>query len=920
MPSYPERLRILLLALGLGLPMGCGGEDPPPPPADEPSAAARAAFLRLLPPGAVTASVTAQGEVELRWLDTNKNEDGYLLERRLPDAFAWAPAQSLPADTSAATDKDVLPSRTYFYRVVTHAKGVTSPSPAIRVTVRDLIPPSTEILFRPPQITSARSATIVFRADEGAATFGCSLDGRTVPCQTGLECYADESICQGRFSAGGLSEGEHVFLVQAIDLAGNVDATPASVRWVVDNTPPVITLISKPADPSTTGLVNFTFSVDETMATVTCQINSDPPLRCLGNFAADLGFTSGLQTFRIQAVDLIGNTSSLTYEWRRDISPPSIAFRTFEGVSVSVPNALYVQSRPTVTVGFTAADEIPGSIAGLQCRVITPLQEGAFAPCPAPLTTPNCGSSCESTFSVPADGDGQYAIEVSTADQLGNRTWPVPPMHRLTWTFDDTPPAVFFLQQPGAVTQTSYLRWRYDSPEPITGYTCRFAGSPRTCANPTDIPGVAVGGPYTFEVTAWDRAGNGGVTSSTTSVGHPAWTQDPTLAGGPFVQILSGDFSNTGGTRCFIRPLEGGQIHGNCPDFTAWPAIHYNTFGGTYNGRVALRWQLPGSGIVWPLGPKQGGTIIDSLPISRPDADQSSPGPIHEGWTDGETGDTLRYRVRMSVDEANRTPLRILSPDLEPADRLYLEDRLDFSWTEVDHLLLRHAHPPRGPIITPDADWLIRVLADARAIETPGQTTLRVRALAPEGDVLATRDLAWGTLFYGSHSSAVVDLPLRPPYCSGWFEVRAEALPGFATPTWPNDARDNDVSSLRIPVMASGAGDDAGEPNNVQGQVTPLGAAPLLEANRVLADEDWYRVTIPATGTWTFRVAVPGGYGQNIAVAVHPAGNPVPLDSATGTDSAERALGALAAGDYDVRVSSGAYPSCRRYRLEIAGP
>jgi hypothetical protein len=906
MPLYPDRFRMVLAALALVGPLGCGGEDAPPPAAPAASPMARAGDIRLLPPGAVTADVTARGEVELRWLDTNKTEDGYLLERRLPDAFAWAPAQNLPADTSSATDAEVLPSRTYFYRVVAHAGGVTNPSPSIRVTVRDLIPPSTEVIFRPPQITSARSAVIVFRADEGAATFECSLDGRTVPCQTGLECYADQDTCQGRFTAGGLEEGEHVFLVQAIDLAGNVDATPTSVSWFVDNTPPKITLGTRPADPTASSTAGFTFAVDETMATVTCQLNSAAPARCFNSFSADLGFASGTQTFRISAVDLIGNTSSVVYEWRRDTSPPAIAFRTFEGVSITATNALYVQSRPTVTVGFTATDEIAGSIVDLQCRLTTPAGTGAFATCPPPLATMNCGSACETTVNVPGAGDGTYSLEVSTVDQLGNRTWPIPPLHRLTWTFDDTPPAVSFIQQPDAATATSYLRWRYGSPEPITGFTCRFDGTPRACANPTDVPNVAIGGPYTFEVTAWDRAGNGGAISSSTTVGYPTWSQDPALAGGPFLQILSGDFGATGAQyRCFAKPPELPWIDGDCPDFTAWPAIHYDTFGGTYDGRVALRWQLDDTGDVRPLGPRSGGTPIESLPITRPDSGEAIPGPAHTGWTNGNASDHFRYEVHMTNDQVS--PYQPLP---------YPSDRLDFSWQGIDHLLLRHAHPPRGQIVTPDAEWLVRVLADARAVDSPGQSSLRLRAVAPEGDVVGERTLAWSSLFYGSHVSAVVDLPLRPPYCSGWFEVQAAALPGFTTPA---HAADNDESVIRVPVMASGSGDDPGEPNDAQGQETVLGTAPLSETNRVFGDEDWYRVTIPSTDDWTVRAEVPGGYGQNIAIDVHAAGNPVALDSAAGTNAAQRTLTALPAGDYDIRVfTGGAYPACRRYRLSVS--
>ena len=43
------------------------------------------------------------------------------------------------------------------------------------------------------------------------------------------------------------TEGQRLFEVRAIDAVGNVDPTPASYTWVVDLTPPVVT-ITTPAN------------------------------------------------------------------------------------------------------------------------------------------------------------------------------------------------------------------------------------------------------------------------------------------------------------------------------------------------------------------------------------------------------------------------------------------------------------------------------------------------------------------------------------------------------------------------------------------------------------------------------------------------------------------------------------------------
>ena len=54
-------------------------------------------------------------------------------------------------------------------------------------------------------------------------------------------CKLDESPwhrCDSPQSFSNLTEASHRFAVRARDRAGNVDGTPAVMRWVVDRTPP----------------------------------------------------------------------------------------------------------------------------------------------------------------------------------------------------------------------------------------------------------------------------------------------------------------------------------------------------------------------------------------------------------------------------------------------------------------------------------------------------------------------------------------------------------------------------------------------------------------------------------------------------------------------------------------------------------
>lgn len=90
------------------------------------------------------------------------------------------------------------------------------PVPAV-----DLSAPDTEIDGGPKRRSKARKATFSFSSDEAGATFECKLDrSGYAPCATPLRTRK-------------LSRKNHAFSVQAIDSAGNRDASPASFKWKV---------------------------------------------------------------------------------------------------------------------------------------------------------------------------------------------------------------------------------------------------------------------------------------------------------------------------------------------------------------------------------------------------------------------------------------------------------------------------------------------------------------------------------------------------------------------------------------------------------------------------------------------------------------------------------------------------------------
>ena len=100
--------------------------------------------------------------------------------------------------------------------IVLRPAGSLPPPPPL-----DTTPPQTTIGSGPSGTVETGSATFTFSADEPVQTFRCRLDG------------AAATDCSSPRSYTGLTNGSHTFEVAAVDLAGNVDQTPATRTWTV---------------------------------------------------------------------------------------------------------------------------------------------------------------------------------------------------------------------------------------------------------------------------------------------------------------------------------------------------------------------------------------------------------------------------------------------------------------------------------------------------------------------------------------------------------------------------------------------------------------------------------------------------------------------------------------------------------------
>jgi hypothetical protein len=85
----------------------------------------------------------------------------------------------------------------------------------------DTTAPETTITGGPAAKTTARTATLRFKASEAGSSFQCRLDGGTW------------SACTSHRVIGGLAVGKHAFFVRATDAAGNTDRTPVTHTWTI---------------------------------------------------------------------------------------------------------------------------------------------------------------------------------------------------------------------------------------------------------------------------------------------------------------------------------------------------------------------------------------------------------------------------------------------------------------------------------------------------------------------------------------------------------------------------------------------------------------------------------------------------------------------------------------------------------------
>jgi hypothetical protein len=273
--------------------------------------------------------------------------------------------------------------------------GIAStPSNTVEVLI-DTLPPDTFIVDGPVALSASTTAFFVLDSDESPVTYECSLDDAAF-----TDCDVEPEFV-------GLSEGPHTLRARAIDLAGNVDPTPAEHTWTIDVTPPNTFIVEGPLASTTSTTASFVLDSDESPVTYECSLDDAAFVACDVEPEFD-DLAEGPHVLRARAIDEAGvvDPTPAEHTWTVDVTAPDTFIVEGPLASTTLTTAFFVFD----------SDESPVSY---ECS----LNDAAFEACDAEHVIEN----------VPR---GPHTLRVRAIDDAGNVD-PTPAEH--DWTVIEDP-------------------------------------------------------------------------------------------------------------------------------------------------------------------------------------------------------------------------------------------------------------------------------------------------------------------------------------------------------------------------------------------------------------------------------------------------------------------------------------------------
>jgi Bacterial Ig-like domain len=378
----------------------------------------------------------------------------------------------------------------------------TAVSAAVSFTV-DTTPPHTQIASGPQGITAATSASFGFTASEAGSSFECRIDG------------GPWSACTPPQSYSGLASDLHTFDVRAIDVAGNVDPTPASRSWAVDTTGAAVTL-EAPLDDALTNDSTPLFSGHASTGAGDSDTVNVEIYRPVAGGADELVQTRGVVrsstdgSWSVAASPALADGTYVAYATQDDSNANTSysAPRTFTvdatqpSVTLTAP-ATGPTNNTTPTLGGGA-----GTDAGDSATVTVKLYSGSSVSGSPVQTLPATRNGGSWSVDPSALADGIYTAQAEQTDAAGNTGT----SGARTFSVDATAPDTTIDSGPSGTTTSTGASFGFSASEIGATYQCKLdAGAWVACSSPRSYSGLAVGS-HTFSVRALDALGNADAT------------------------------------------------------------------------------------------------------------------------------------------------------------------------------------------------------------------------------------------------------------------------------------------------------------------------------------------------------------------------------------------------------------------------
>ena len=280
--------------------------------------------------------------------------------------------------------------------------------------IHDDIAPTLSLSTAPPLKTNA--ALTDFKLSQYDA--GSGIDK--------LYCPAEVTNCNLNVSVGNFADGQRNQVFYVTDKAGNKSVN-LTVSWLVDRTPPVLTIVKKPASKTSATLAEFEFSAVDTYSsnnTFMCQFNSELYAACSKIYSRN-NLTEGTYTLNVKALDDLGNASiPQSYMWTVSRNLPTVKIVKYPEVYTNTKGAFE----------FTGEDQFLRPLVKFECQ----MNLGIWTICTSPFDLASVALT---------EGLNKFKVRGTDVDGL------VSGEEERQWNYDKTAPALTFETKPAAFTR-----------------------------------------------------------------------------------------------------------------------------------------------------------------------------------------------------------------------------------------------------------------------------------------------------------------------------------------------------------------------------------------------------------------------------------------------------------------------------------